>query len=336
MNKKVVLLVLAMAIAAALLLTGCGAKTGKEVAKDLSNKVEKLNSYRTDATMTFQHNGKSQTYQANITFKKPYYYRVALTDSKNKNKQMILRNADGVFVLTPELNKSYQFESQWPNNRSQAYLYHSLNKDIQNDPDPSFSAKNNKYVFDTKTSYNTTQLANQSITLNKDLTPDQVQVKDKDQNVIVTVKFSHFQVNPPLDNKSFDVKQNMAAARIKGSLAASAENATFTVNYPTAKIAGTKLAAVKPEVTNTGEKYVLQYSGKKPFTLIETKSVPSLSIVSTLATGDPANLGFAIGASGDRTLSWSGGGTDYYLASDKLTQDEMVAVAQSVIGKITK
>jgi Outer membrane lipoprotein-sorting protein len=335
MKKNGVLLLLAIALITALL-SGCGAKTEKEVAKDLSNKVEKLNSYRTDATMTFQHNGKTQTYQANITFKKPYYYRVALTDSKKQNKQMILRNADGVFVLTPELNKSYQFESQWPNNRSQAYLYHSLNKDIQNDPDPGFSAKDNRYVFDTKTSYNTTQLANQSITLNKDLTPNQVQVKDKDQNVIVTVKFSHFQVNPTLDNKSFDVKQNMTSARINGTVAASADNTSFTVNYPTAKIAGTKLATVKPDVTNTGEKYVLKYSGEKPFTLIETKSVPSLSIVPTLATGDPANLGFAIGSEGDRTLSWSGGGTDYYLASDKLTQDEMVTVAQSVIGKIIK
>lgn len=335
MKKNVVLLVLAMALTA-VLLSGCGAKTGKEVAKDLSNKVEKLNSYRTDATMTFQHNGKSQTYQANITFKKPYYYRVALSDSKNQNKQMILRNADGVFVLTPELNKSYQFESQWPNNRSQAYLYHSLNKDIQNDPEPGFTLKDNKYIFDTKTSYNTTQLANQSITLNKDLTPEEVQVKDKDQNVIVTVKFSHFQVNPTLDNKSFDVKQNMSAARIKDSLTASADSTSFTVNYPTAKIAGTKLASVKPEVTGTGEKYVLKYDGTKPFTLIETKSVPSLSIVPTLATGDPANLGFAIGAAGDRTLSWSGGGTDYFLASDKLTQDEMVTVSQSVSGKIIK
>lgn len=318
------------------LLSGCGTKSEKDVVKDLGNKIENLNSYQTDATMTFQHNGKKQIYQANITFKKPYYYRVALSDSKKENKQMILRNADGVFVLTPELNKSYQFESTWPNNRSQAYLYHSLNQDIQNDPNPGFKVKDNQYIFDTKTNYNTTQLANQSITLNKNLTPDSVQVKDKDQNVIVTVKFSHFRINPTLDNKTFDVKQNMTAARISGTQTTTANNAVFKVQYPTADISGTKLAQMKPEVTQAGEKYVLKYSGKKPFTLIESKSATSLSVVPTLATGDPANLGFAIGSVSNNTLSWSNGGTDYYLASEKLTQDELITVAQSVNGIVVK
>ncbi|WP_100486026.1 LolA family protein [Sporolactobacillus pectinivorans] len=324
------------AILMAVLLSGCGAKSEKDVIKDLGNKIEQMNSYQTDATMTFQHNGKKQIYQANITFKKPYYYRVALTDSKNENKQMILRNADGVFVLTPELNKSYQFESTWPNNRSQAYLYHSLNQDIQNDPNPGFKIKDNQYIFDTKTNYNTTQLANQSITLNKNLTPEMVQVKDKDQNIIVTVNFSHFKVNPPIDQKTFDVKQNMTAARIKNTQTVSADNATFRLQYPTADISGTKLSMMKPEVTQAGEKYVLKYSGKKPFTLIESKSVASLSIIPALATGDPANLGFAIGSVSDNTLSWSSGGTDYYLASDKLTQDELISVAQSMNGTVIK
>lgn len=318
------------------LLSGCGAKSEKSVIEDLRKKVENLNSYQTDATMTFQHNGKKQTYEANISFQKPSYYRVTLSDSKKANKQMILRNSNGVFVLTPELNKSYQFESTWPNNRSQAYLYHSIAKDILNDPNPGFKAKDNTYVFDTKTNYNTTQLANQSITLQKDLTPDTVQVKDKDQNVIVTVKFKNFKVNPALDKKTFDVKQNMTASRIEDSKPASAAGAAFKVKYPTAEISGTKLSSMKPEVTQKGEKYVLQYSGKKPFTLIESQSKEALSVVPTFASGDPANLGFAFGAAGDHTLAWSHEGTDYFLASEKLTNEELVAIAQSVNGTVIK
>ncbi|MFX3619466.1 MAG: outer membrane lipoprotein carrier protein LolA [Sporolactobacillus sp.] len=334
--KKWSMLWLAAILIGILALSGCGAKSEKDVVEDLGNKMDKMTSYQTDATMVFQHNGKKQTYQAAIAFKKPNFYRVALSDNKKQNQQMILRNSEGVFVLTPELNKSYQFESNWPNNRSQAYLYNTLVKDIANDPNPQFKTKENQYVFDTKTNYNTTQLANQTITLNKDLAPEKVQVKDKDQNVIVTVRFNHFKFNPNLDNKTFDVKQNMTAAKIKDTQSTAAENSAFKVAYPTAKIGGTKLSMMKPEVTETGEKYVLKYAGKKPFTLIETKSKKTLSIEPTLASGDPANLGFAVGSVSNRTLSWSYSGTDYYLASNALSQDELVAVAQSVNGTVVK
>ncbi|MFT8363365.1 MAG: outer membrane lipoprotein carrier protein LolA [Sporolactobacillus sp.] len=335
MRKKPILW-LAVLLIGILTLSGCGTKSKKDVVQDLSNKIEKMNSYQTDATMTFQHNGKKQIYKANISYKKPYYYRVALSDSKKQNQQMILRNTEGVFVLTPQLNKSYRFESNWPNNRSQAYLYNTLVKDIVNDPNPTFKAKDNQYVFDTKTNYNTTQLANQTITLKKNLIPEKVQVKDKDQNIVVTVTFYHFKFNPNLNNQLFNVKQNMTAAKIKDTASTSAANASFTVHYPTAKINGTKLSLMKPEVTASGEKYVLKYAGKKPFTLIESASRESASVAPTLAAGDPANLGFAIGTISNQTLSWSFGGTDYYLASNALTQDELMAVAQSVSGDVVK
>lgn len=334
--KKWPMLWLVAILIGILTLSGCGTKSEKAVVQDLGNKLDKMNSYQTDATMTFEHNGKKQTYQANITFKKPYYYRVALSDSKKQNQQMILRNANGVFVLTPQLNKSYQFESNWPNNRSQAYLYNTLVKDIVNDPNPNFKVKENQYVFDTKTNYNTTQLANQTITLNKNLAPQKVQVKDKDQNIVVTVVFKNFKFNPNLDKKTFDVKKNMTAAKIKATESATASNTPFKVQYPTAKIGGTKLSLMKPEVTETGEKYILKYAGKKPFTLIESQSRQNMTVAPTLAAGDPANLGFAIGAVSNQTLSWSYGGTDYYLASNAMTQDELITVAQSVNGNVVK
>lgn len=58
-----------------------------------------------------------------------------------------------VFVLTPSLNKSFRFQSDWPNNSSQVYLFESLVKDVQNDSDAVFTAKEKKYVFETKTNY---------------------------------------------------------------------------------------------------------------------------------------------------------------------------------------
>ncbi|MFT8873112.1 MAG: outer membrane lipoprotein carrier protein LolA [Sporolactobacillus sp.] len=329
-------MLLPVVLTGVLMLSGCGAKSAKDVTEDLANKVNNMQSYQTDATMTFDHNGKKQVYLVKIDFKKPSYYRVALTDSHKQNQQMILRNVSGVYVLTPQLNKSYRFESNWPNNRSQAYLFNTLVKDITTDSNLSFKAKDNQYIFKTKTNYNTTQLDNQTITFNKNLTPQKVEVRDKSQKIIITVRFTHFKFNPNLDNKTFDVKQNMTAAEIKSSAAAAADSSTFKVAYPTATINGAKLAIMKPEVSAAGEKYILKYTGKNPFTLIETKSEKADSAQPTLAAGDPANLGFAVGTVSDNTLSWSYGGTDFMLASNALNQEELITVAQSVNGTIVK
>lgn len=72
--------------------------------------------------------------------------------------QVILRNENGVFVLTPSLNKSFRFHSDWPNNSSQVYLFESLVKDVKNDGEASFSAKDSKYIFETKTNYQHNQM----------------------------------------------------------------------------------------------------------------------------------------------------------------------------------
>ena len=40
--------------------------------------------------------------------------------------QIIVKNPDGVFVLTPTLNQIFKFQSEWPNNSPKPYIYQSL------------------------------------------------------------------------------------------------------------------------------------------------------------------------------------------------------------------
>ena len=81
--------------------------------------------------MTIETGNDPQEYQVEIWYKKPELYRVYLENPKKDQSQVILRNGNGVFVLTPSLNKSFRFHSDWPNNSSQVYLFESLVKDIK-------------------------------------------------------------------------------------------------------------------------------------------------------------------------------------------------------------
>src|SRR5690606_19116297 len=141
---------------------------------------EELKGYKANAKMTLQMGTDPQTYDIEVWHKDPSYYRVNLKNAQKDQSQMILRNDDGVFVLTPALNKSFRFQSDWPKNSSQAYLYESLVKDILEDNEAKFSATKEHYVFETKTRYQNNQmLPTQEITLNKsDLSPVSVKVMD--------------------------------------------------------------------------------------------------------------------------------------------------------------
>lgn len=59
----------------------------------------------------------------------------------NNHEQIILRNKDGVYVVTPSLNKSFKFQSEWPYNNSQVYLLQSIVDDIKDDEGKKISGK---------------------------------------------------------------------------------------------------------------------------------------------------------------------------------------------------
>src|SRR5690606_25507167 len=171
MKKKVFLLLLGLLTA--LVLAASGEKSQEDVVSALDDKVQKMKGYKADAKMTLQTGNDPQVYEVEIWHKDPDFYRVHLKNAEKDQSQMILRNEEGVFVLTPALNKSFRFQSNWPQNSSQAYLYESLVKDILEDSEAKYTETEEHYVFETQTRYQNNQiLPLQEITLNKkDLTP---------------------------------------------------------------------------------------------------------------------------------------------------------------------
>ncbi|UII56214.1 outer membrane lipoprotein carrier protein LolA [Cytobacillus spongiae] len=339
MKKKLLLLFVGLMVVFSL--AACGSKTQEDVVKDLSKKVEEIKGYKAQAKMSLQMGTDPQTYEVEIWHKDPSYYRVNLKNAKKDQSQMILRNDDGVFVLTPALNKSFKFQSDWPENSSQAYLYESLVKDIIEDKEAKFSATKEHFIFETKTRYqNNKMLPYQEITLNKkDLTPVSVMVLDPDRNPLVTVEFSDVNFNASFDEKDFDMQKNMTGAQLEVPVLAEVNGQEFSVKYPTAEIPGVTLIDEKEISLEDGKRIVLTYDGEgeKSFTLVqEVATVAPATASPTTVSGEPIDLGFTIGALSDNKISWTHQGVDYILASNELTKEEMVMIARSVQGTMVK
>lgn len=341
MRKKLLLIFTGLMVM--FVLAACGSKSQEDVVKELNGKLDKLSGYKVNAKMTLKMGEDSQVYNVEIWHKDPTYYRVNLKNAEKDQSQMILRNDEGVFVLTPALNKSFRFQSDWPQNSSQAYLYESLIKDIIEDKTAKFTSTKDYYVFETKTRYqNNRMLPIQEIKLNKsDLSPAVVKVMDPERTALVTVEFSKVKFNADFDRTDFDMKKNMTRAQLGLPAMAKVKDSAFTVKYPTTQIPGTELKEEKNVKIEDGKRVVLTYDGDKSFTLVQEKleSKPANAApgsTSTFVEGEPVDLGFTMGALSDHSISWTQDGVDYMIASKKLSKDEMIEVARSVQGDMVK
>lgn len=323
-----------------LFLVGCGEKSQESVVSKLEENFAKTDGYKVEAEMLMKTGQEEQKYKIDVWFKKKDFYRIALTNAADEQGgQIILKNEDGVFVLTPALKKSFKFQSDWPENSSQPYLLQSLLKDVVNDANAEFEATDQHYIFRTQTNYtNNTLLPFQEIYFDKEqYTPVLVKVLDKDKQAQVEVRFAPFELNPSLAKEDFQTEETLAsAASSESGLGVDPEAYPFTITFPLNTL-GAELIEQKELETDEGKRVILTYEGPKNFTLIEQEET-SLEATASMdeKSGEMIHLAHALGFLTKQTIEWNKDGMNYILASDELTREELIEVANSVQGLAIK
>ncbi|WP_042142423.1 outer membrane lipoprotein carrier protein LolA [Paucisalibacillus sp. EB02] len=324
-----------------LVLAACGEKSQEDVVKKLGENVKDLTGYKANVEMKMNTGQEEQMFKIDVWHKKEDFYRVSLSSNKDdKGGQIILKNKDGVFVLTPELKKSFKFQSEWPENSSQPYLYQSLVEDIAGDEEAEFTTDENHYIFTARTNYQSNNsLPYQEIYFDKEnYTPTLVKILDTDGNTVVEVKFNSFELDPSFKDKDFEIDQNMASTTPE-DVPTSGDGVTdeLQVMAPIETIGAELTDRMEVDLEN-GKRIISTFTGEKNFTLVQEKK----NVVETLSSpvevnGDIVNLGFgAVGALSDNAVEWDYNGMNFYLASDELTREELIEVAQSVQGQEVK
>lgn len=312
------------------LVTGCGKYTENDVVQDFSKKISKLSSYNVEGTLEIVNNDDVYNYDIEVSYKKDNNYKVTITNVANDHTQVILKNSDGVYLLTPSLNKSFKFQSDWPYDNSQIYLLSALVNDIKNDDTRQYKETKNSYVFTTTVNYpNNSDLVKQKIELNKKLNVKKVTVYDKNDVICMTMNYEDIDYSPTfkkdyfyLDTIMKDVTMDFSETEETSSL----EDSIYPLALPT----GTKLTNEEKIKTDDGERIIMTFDGEKSFLLVEeTANIESeLTIIPTY--GEPYRLMDTIGVMTDNSLSWTTGGVEYYIVSDVLNQNELIEVAQSI------
>lgn len=312
-----------------LITTGCGKYTKDDIIKDIEKKIDKLPAYKLTATLEILNNEEVYNYDAEVSFKKDDLYKVSLTNTSNNYEQIILKNKNGVYVLTPSLNKSFKFQSDWPNNNSQIYLLQSIIDDIKSDKNVSFKEKNNKYVFTAKVNYpNNKKLVKQDIYFSKKLKLEKVKVYNEDGVAVMTMKVKNIDYSPTFKKSSFQVNEALKSSTTKETTkkAGVIEDTIYPLALPT----GTKLVSEEKIDKTNGNRIIMTFDGEKPFLLVEETATAEEEMTIIPTYGEPYMLMDTVGAMTDNSLTWTTGGIEYYLVSDVLNQSELLNIAQSI------
>ena len=229
-------------------------------------------SYSLEGSLSMTNNDDVYNYDVSVSYKKDDYYKVSLTNVSNNHTQVILKNNDGVYIVTPSLNKSFKFQSDWPYDNSQIYLLEALINDIESDSDYKFVYEDDKFIFKTKVNYpNNKMLNHQKIVFDNDMDLEKVLVFDSNDVVRMELVIKDIEYSPTFKNNYFDLNNLIKTFdEVEVVESSKIDDSIFPLFVPS----GTKLQNSEIIETDVGERLIMTFDGDKPFLLVgETADV---------------------------------------------------------------
>ncbi len=332
--KKKILFILLIGV---FLLSGCGKTSESSIIKDLEKKINNAKSYYIEGTLEIVNNEDLYTYDVEVSYAKGDNYKVNLVNKVNNHQQVILRNSDGVYVVTPRINKSFKFQSDWPYNNSQVYLLGPLLDDILSDENRTFTKDGDNYKILVAANYpNNKKLVKQEILLDKDANIKKVTVMDTDGNAEITMNFSKIDLGSKFNDNYFDLKEIIDVKEEtsdSGSESTTESKQTSTIDdviYPMYLPANTYLSNKEKVSKESGERLILTFDGDNPFMLIEETVTYEEEHLIIPTYGELEVMASTVAVVNDNSVNWIDNNIEYYVVSDKLSKSELLDIARSI------
>ncbi len=310
-----------------LLMIGCGKKD--DAIKKLKENIDTLNAYHIKGELEIVNSEDIYKYDVSVSYKAKDLFRVSLKNINNNHTQILLKNTEGVYVLTPSLNKSFKFQSDWPYNNSQIYLLQTILKDITDDTNANVVTSSDNYIITSKVKYaNNSDLVKQNVYLDKNYAIKKVEVLDADNKVLMRMIFNNINTNPNFSEDYFDVNSSINVSGSEQII--SPVSKIDSIIYPMYMPEKTYLSEQNKLSIDNGERVILTFDGDNPFMLVQETTNPMQELTTISTYGEPQIVGDTIGVIAKGSISWSSNGIDYYVTSNKLSDAELLSVANSI------
>ena len=305
------------------LLCGCKRVNEDSIKKDLTNYLNKIKGYHLVGKLEVYNGDNSFKYDVTAS-KYKNNYRVSLVNKNNKHEQIIIRNNDGVYVLNPSLNKSYKFQSNWPENSSQIYFLESIISDITNDNNMKIINKKNGYILECKLAFtNNKNLFKEKVYFDSNMNLKKVEVFDENKNLQMLFEVKELDKKAVFNDDYFDPNENMNTSETEETM-----NEIDDTIYPMYLPSGTYLSNEENVNLENGERVILTFAGETPFIMVQ--ETVDLDKEEMSVSGDPEFIVDTVGAISDNSIEFISNGISYYISSDSMNSHEMMQVAESL------
>lgn len=319
-----------------ILITGCQKNSKDNIVKRLEKKIDGQ-SYLLTGDMKIISNEEHFEYELNVISEKNTNYLVKLVNSSNNHEQIILKNSEGVYVITPSLNKSFKFQSEWPNNGSQSYILESLLKDIQNDNEKIIEEKDKNIIIKCKVDYpNNPDLEYEKIIIDESGNINKITVYDSNDAEKIIVSIDDIDYKSKINKDTFKIDNYINNENIceEEDCSKKTMNGIEEIIYPLYVPNNTYLNQSEKIEDENNQKVILTFNGEKDLVIVEEAvSIPQQHEIVSV-NGDPYIIPESIAVANENSLYFINEGINYYLASSKLNKAEMLTIAESLSNSI--
>ena len=324
MKKKIMIIAAAAVVVIAFLFLFLREKPFED---RLQQTLGSLNSYLLEGVMEVAEGEDTKSYDVSVKYLKQDdqdYFRVAMKDSGMNQEQEIIRNAEGVFVVTPTLNQIFKFQGNWPSNSLKPYLLQSM-REIAADESAQIEQTEEGYQISAGVTYpNNRNFTQQEMVFSDDLKIKSVQIFDDDHVLRMKMLFSKVDYKPGLTAEDFQVPQQLeketAAEPITDEDLPLMPMETFGAVLSNSSV-----------VENDGKvQYVLEYTGEKNFTIVEEVAESEETTQTIIMSGSLVDGLNMVGRYDGNHMTSVINSVRYTIYSDDLSEEEMSAVLQSM------
>lgn len=329
MKRKIIAIVGIIALVVVLFV----ALKPKSFKKEFASVMDHLEAYQLVGDMEISKGEEMKMYHVEVGYQQieeQKYFKVSLLDKELNQEQIILRNQDGVFVVTPSLNQIFHFEGDWPLNSLKPYLLQSM-IEVANQEGSEFSKteEGNKIVSDVVYP-NNKNFNRQEMVFDDEAKIRWVQIFNQEGAEQLKVVFSDVNYNPSFEEDYF---------KVPDALETSAEEQVMQEEdlplYPTmvfdSKLVDRSIMQYEGEV-----RHVLQFQGEHNFTVIEKmKEVPKDTEM-VIMQGEFVDALDVFGVYDGNHMSVVKNQVEYNVYSDTLNPEEMMQVLSSMQVAVMK
>ena len=283
---------------------------GETIKDKIENISGSLNSYKLEANMELTNGEEKRNFNVVVLYSKDEgsdLFRVSLVDTSINQEQILLRNKEGVYVLTPSLNKAHKFNSSWPLNSAKPYIYQSLLEVF--DGDYKIEKLEEGFIVTSEITYKNSPLyTKQEIMFSSDLKPVWVNLYNDKDEVVVRINFTNVEINNEIEKSLFEVKQSIEDSRENIS---DEDSVSGSVDLPYMLTGSDMNISLKDSVVanvDNEQLHMLVYSGDNDFTVIEKVSdeYDDIKIIETSADIVLTINGFAMLESNKVSYDYNG------------------------------